>query len=60
MQAQMLNLNTSMNRVNQEKLLYENQLRIFREQLSALKDPQYPGPGSAAKERETGRKRPRD
>jgi polysaccharide chain length determinant protein (PEP-CTERM system associated) len=39
MQAQMLNLNTSMNRVNQEKLLYENQLRIFREQLSSLKDP---------------------
>lgn len=39
MQAQMLNLNTAMNRVNQEKLLYENQLRIFREQLSSLKDP---------------------
>jgi uncharacterized protein involved in exopolysaccharide biosynthesis len=39
MQTQMLNLNTSMNRVNQEKLLYENQLRIYREQLSALKDP---------------------
>ena len=39
MQAQMLTLNTSMNRVNQEKLLYENQLRIFREQLSSLKDP---------------------
>jgi len=39
MQAQMLTLNTSMNRVNQEKLLDENQLRIFREQLSSLKDP---------------------
>jgi polysaccharide chain length determinant protein (PEP-CTERM system associated) len=39
MQAQMLTLNTSMNRVNQEKLLYENQLRIFREQLSSMKDP---------------------
>ena len=39
MQAQMLNLNTSMNRVNQEKLLYENQMRIYRETLSALKDP---------------------
>jgi uncharacterized protein involved in exopolysaccharide biosynthesis len=39
MQAQMLTLNTSMNRVNQEKLLYENQLRIFREQISSLKDP---------------------
>jgi polysaccharide chain length determinant protein (PEP-CTERM system associated) len=39
MQTQVLNLNTSMNRVNQEKLLYENQLRIFHEQLSSLKDP---------------------
>jgi polysaccharide chain length determinant protein (PEP-CTERM system associated) len=39
MQSQMLNLNTSMNRVNQEKLLFENQLRIYREQLSSLKDP---------------------
>jgi uncharacterized protein involved in exopolysaccharide biosynthesis len=39
MQAQMLNLNTAMNRVNQERLLYENQLRIYREQLSSLKDP---------------------
>jgi polysaccharide chain length determinant protein (PEP-CTERM system associated) len=39
MQAQMLNLNTAMNRVNQEKLLFENQLRIYHEQLSTLKDP---------------------
>ena len=39
MQAQMLTLNTAMNRVNQERLLYENQLRIFREQLSSMKDP---------------------
>src|SRR5580700_4869173 len=39
MQGQMLSLNTSMNRVNQEKLLYENQLRILREQLSTSKDP---------------------
>jgi polysaccharide chain length determinant protein (PEP-CTERM system associated) len=39
MQAQMLNLNTAMNRVNQEKLLFENQLRIYRDQLSSLKDP---------------------
>ncbi len=39
LQAHMLNLNTSMNRVNQEKLLFENQLRIYREQLSTLKDP---------------------
>ena len=39
MQSQMLNLNTAMNRVNQEKLLYENQLRIFRDQLSSLRDP---------------------
>jgi succinoglycan biosynthesis transport protein ExoP len=39
MNAQMLNLNTAMNRVNQEKLLYENQLRILRERLQTLKDP---------------------
>jgi polysaccharide chain length determinant protein (PEP-CTERM system associated) len=39
MQTQTLNLNTSINRVNQEKLLAENQLRIYREQLSSLKDP---------------------
>src|SRR5580704_9321890 len=39
MQTQTLNLNTSMNRVNQERLLAENQLRIYREQLSSLKDP---------------------
>src|SRR5882762_3754003 len=39
MNAQMLNLNTAMNRVNQEKLLYENQLRIYRERLQTLKDP---------------------
>ncbi len=37
--SQMLNLNTAMNRVNQEKLLFENQLRIYREQLSSMKDP---------------------
>jgi polysaccharide chain length determinant protein (PEP-CTERM system associated) len=39
MQSHMLNLNTAMNRVNQEKLLFENQLRIYREQLLSLKDP---------------------
>jgi uncharacterized protein involved in exopolysaccharide biosynthesis len=39
MQMQMLNLNTAMNRVNQEKLLLENNLRIIREQFSSLKDP---------------------
>jgi uncharacterized protein involved in exopolysaccharide biosynthesis len=38
-QAQKLNLNMSMNRVNQERLLYENQLRIYRDQLASLKDP---------------------
>ena len=42
MQAQKLNLNMSMNRVNQERLLYENQLRIYRGQLDALKDPNAP------------------
>jgi len=39
MQTQMLNLNTAMSRVNQEKLIYEGQLRAFREQLAAMKDP---------------------
>jgi uncharacterized protein involved in exopolysaccharide biosynthesis len=42
MQAQKLNLNMSMNRVNQEKLLYENQLRIYRDQLASLKDTNAP------------------
>jgi polysaccharide biosynthesis transport protein len=39
LQAQRLNLNMSMNRVNQERLLVENQLRIYRDQLESLKDP---------------------
>ncbi len=39
LQAEKLNLNMSMNRVNQERLLVENQLRIYREQLASLKDP---------------------
>jgi uncharacterized protein involved in exopolysaccharide biosynthesis len=39
LEAQRLNLNMSMNRVNQEKLLNENQLRIYRDQLASLKDP---------------------
>ena len=42
LQAQKLNLNMSMNRVNQERLLYENQLRIDRDQLASLKDPNAP------------------
>jgi succinoglycan biosynthesis transport protein ExoP len=42
MQAQKLNLNMSMNRVNQERLLYENQLRIYRGQLAALKEGNAP------------------
>ena len=42
LQAQKLNLNMSMNRVNQERLLYENQLRIYRGQLASLKDPNAP------------------
>jgi uncharacterized protein involved in exopolysaccharide biosynthesis len=42
MQAQKLNLNMSMNRVNQERLLYENQLRIYHGQLASLKDPNAP------------------
>jgi len=39
MQAQMLNLNTAMSRINQEKLIYESQLRVLREQYTAMKDP---------------------
>jgi uncharacterized protein involved in exopolysaccharide biosynthesis len=39
LQAQKLNLNMSMNRVNQERLLYDSQLRIYREQLASLKEP---------------------
>jgi protein tyrosine kinase modulator len=39
LENQKLNLNLSMNRVNQEKLLQENQLHIYRDQLASLKDP---------------------
>jgi uncharacterized protein involved in exopolysaccharide biosynthesis len=42
LQAQKLNLNMSMNRVNQERLLYENQLRIYRDQLASLRDTNAP------------------
>jgi uncharacterized protein involved in exopolysaccharide biosynthesis len=42
LEAQKLNLNMAMNRVNQERLLYENQLRIYRDQLTSLKDPNAP------------------
>lgn len=39
LESQRLNLNLSMNRVNQEKLLEENQLQIYRGQLASLKEP---------------------
>ena len=42
LQAQKLNLNMALNRVNQERLLYENQLRIDSDQLASLKDPNAP------------------
>jgi len=42
LQAQKLNLNMSMNRVNQERLLYDNQLRIYRGQLVSLKEGNAP------------------
>src|SRR5580700_10254591 len=42
LQAQKLNLNMSMNRVNQERLLFENQLRIYRDELASLKDSNAP------------------
>lgn len=42
LQAEKLNLNMAMNRANQERLLYENQLHIDRDQLASLKDPNAP------------------
>ena len=42
LQTQKLNLTMTMNRVNQERLLYENQLRIYRDELASLKDPNAP------------------
>lgn len=42
LESQRLNLNLSMNRVNQEKLLEENQLQIYRGQLASLKEPTAP------------------
>jgi succinoglycan biosynthesis transport protein ExoP len=42
LQAAKLNLNMSMNRVNQERLLFENQLRIYRDELASLKDSNAP------------------
>ena len=42
LESQRLNLNLSMNRVNQEKLLSENQLQIYRGQLASLKEPSAP------------------
>ena len=38
-QTQLLNLNTSMGRVTQEKLMFESQQRTFKDQLAQLKDP---------------------
>ena len=38
-QSQMFNVNSSMSRVNQEKLMLENSLRTLKEQLATLKDP---------------------
>jgi uncharacterized protein involved in exopolysaccharide biosynthesis len=42
LESQRLNLNLSMNRVNQEKLLEENQLQIDRGQLASSRDPAAP------------------
>jgi uncharacterized protein involved in exopolysaccharide biosynthesis len=42
LQAAKLNLSMSLNRVNQERLLYENQLRIYRDQAVSLKDMNAP------------------
>ena len=38
-QTQILSLNSSMGRVNQDKLVLENSLRIYKDQLAQLKDP---------------------
>jgi uncharacterized protein involved in exopolysaccharide biosynthesis len=42
LESQRLNLNLSINRVNQEKLLEENQLQIYRGQLATAKDSNAP------------------
>lgn len=42
LESQRLNLNLSINRVNQEKLLEENQLQIYRGQLATAKDSTLP------------------
>lgn len=42
LEAQKLNLNMALNRVNQERLLYENQLRILHDELASLKDSNAP------------------
>lgn len=39
LQTQMLNLNTAMSRVSQEKMLLQNQLQTNKDQAAALKDP---------------------
>lgn len=39
LQTQLLNLNTSMSRVNQEKMVMEGQIRIYKDRLNQLKDP---------------------
>ncbi len=47
LEAQKLNLNMALNRVNQERMLYENQQRIYRDQLAALKDENSPEQAAA-------------
>lgn len=39
LQIQMTNVNAAISRVNQDKLLLENQLRIDKDRMAALKDP---------------------
>lgn len=51
LQTQKLNLTMMMNRVNQERLLYENQLRIYRDELASLKDPNAPEQASLTDDR---------
>src|SRR5579883_201776 len=58
LEAQRLNLNLAMNRVNQEKLLEQNQLQIYRGQLASLKDPA--GSEAAQQKNETAAKKDRE
>jgi len=52
LESEKLNLNLSQNRATEERLLIENQLQIYREQLASLRDP---NAHEAAVERKSGK-----